>query len=117
MRFVWDERKNRNNPAKHGVGFETAARVFDDPHARSVLDQIVDEEERWQTIGLVDGVFVLFVAHTFYDEDGEEAVRIISARKASQRERSPMKKLTRICCITRFLANGINNLAGLCSAF
>jgi hypothetical protein len=45
-------------------------------------------EERWQTMGLVNGIVVLIVAHTFDDDDdGEEVVRIISARKATPRER------------------------------
>jgi len=44
-------------------------------------------EERWQTLGLVGGMVILLVAHTFYEENGEEIVRIISARKATPGER------------------------------
>jgi len=87
VRFVWDERKSRQNLAKHQVSFETAALVFDDPFARSMPDRVVNGEERWQTLGLVAGVVVLLVAHTVSEEEGEEVIRIISARKATRRER------------------------------
>jgi uncharacterized protein len=88
MRFSWDEEKNRRNLAKHKVGFETARLVFDDPQAVSQLDRVEDGEERWQTLGLVGGVVVLMVAHTYREDTGEEVIRIISARKATARERS-----------------------------
>ncbi|MFY9689816.1 MAG: BrnT family toxin [Candidatus Acidiferrales bacterium] len=87
MRFDWDEDKNRRNLAKHKVSFETAKLVFDDPRAVSRLDRVEDGEERWQTLGLVDGIVVLLVAHTYRDNDGEELIRIISARKATAHER------------------------------
>ena len=87
MRFVWDERKNRRNRAKHKVSFETAASVFDDPHAISIQDRFVTGEERWQTLGLIEGTVVLLVAHLVEVEGNEEIIRIISARKATPRER------------------------------
>jgi uncharacterized DUF497 family protein len=92
MRFEWDENKNRANKRKHGVDFETALRVFADPFALSGQDRIEDGEERWQTLGFVEGHILLLVAHTFREETvGEsavvEVVRIISARKADRNER------------------------------
>ena len=48
MRFEWDEGKDRRNQGKHKVSFETGQLAFDDPHAVSVLERVVDEEERWQ---------------------------------------------------------------------
>ena len=87
MRFVWNEEKSRSNRAKHKVSFETAVLVFEDPYALSIPDGIVEGEQRWQTLGLVGGVVVLLVAHTVEEEDGEEVIRIISARKATPRER------------------------------
>jgi len=87
MRFEWDDGKNRLNFKKHGITFETAQLVFEDPPALSYQDYVSDGEERWQTFGMIAGVIVL-VAHTFWEEDGEEIIRIISARKASSRERS-----------------------------
>lgn len=87
MRFVWDEAKDRRNRSKHKVSFETASVVFDDPFAMSVQDRMVRGEDRWQTLGLVGGSVVLLVAHTYVDEGDEETIRIISARKATARER------------------------------
>jgi uncharacterized DUF497 family protein len=88
MRFEWDELKDRVNRAKHGIGFETARLVFDDPAHLSVQDRHVAGEERWQTMGLVGGVVVLLVAHTYREDDsGGEVIRITSARKATKRER------------------------------
>ena len=87
MRFEWDENKNRSNYRKHGVFFETATLVFDDPDFVMMRDRIVDGEERWQTIGLVEDVLLLLVAHTLGGEDDEEIARIISAREVTAHER------------------------------
>jgi len=87
MRFEWDQAKNRRNLDKHKISFETAQAVFDDPNLLSLFDRIVDGEERWQTLGLIDGVIVVLVAHTYREEDGAEVIRIISARRATPRER------------------------------
>ncbi len=87
LRFDWDETKDASNLLKHGIGFSAASMVFDDPLQLSVQDRDIDGEERWQTIGMAGGVVLLLVAHTFEDEDGEEVVRIISARKARIGER------------------------------
>ena len=92
MRFTWDETKNRSNQKKHaGIAFEEAAHVFRDPFRLTRQDRVEDGEERWQTIGVVHGVTVLLVAHTITedDEDGEpvEIIRIISARRATPKER------------------------------
>ena len=82
MRFEWDEAKNRRNLAKHKISFDTARLVFEDAHALSFEDLTVNGEERWQTLGMVGGLIVM-VAHTFWEEEGEEVIRVISARKAS----------------------------------
>jgi uncharacterized DUF497 family protein len=87
MRFIWDEHKNRRNLLKHRVSFETAVSVFDDPHAISIQDRLVQDEERWQTLGLIEGVVLLLVAHSVEFVGDEEIIRIISARKATPRER------------------------------
>lgn len=49
--FEWDENKNARNLLKHDVRFETAALVFDDPHALTQRDQSSDDEERSITVG------------------------------------------------------------------
>jgi len=83
MEWSWDDEKARTNFAKHGVLFETAALVFDDAHRISNPDPHMDDE-RWRTIGTV-GQATLFVVHTIIEPDGTG--RIISARKATPRER------------------------------
>ena len=87
MKFVWDEAKDDINRQKHRVSFETAQLVFDDPFHVSRQDRIENGEQRWQTIGLVHGVVLLLVAHTYTEADGAETIRIISARKADKAER------------------------------
>lgn len=91
MRFEWDEAKNLSNRRKHGVSFEEACEVFRDPLYVSVRDRIQDGEPRWQTLGMVEGVLLLTVAHTVREENDNgsvvEVIRIISARQATRKER------------------------------
>lgn len=87
MRFEWDAAKSEANLRKHHVSFESARAVFDDPFHLSVLGRVVDSEERWLTMGLAEGLVLLVVAHTYRDDGDEEVVRIISARKATRKER------------------------------
>jgi uncharacterized DUF497 family protein len=91
IRFSWRADKAASNLRKHGVSFETAARAFADPLALSEQDRVEDGEERWRTLGLVEGHLLLLVAHTVReeDEDGEqvEVIHIISARRADRKER------------------------------
>jgi uncharacterized DUF497 family protein len=88
MVFVWDEKKNRVNRRKHGVSFETATRIFEDPGVVSYPDRVVDEEERWHAVGSAGGIALVLVVHTSEEKHGEEEIRIVSARKASPRERA-----------------------------
>jgi uncharacterized protein len=87
MRFEWDPKKEASNRAKHGIGFDEASAVFDDPFHLTRADIGLSGEERWQTIGVIDGVLILVVVYTQRDEDEEEYVRIISARRAEPFER------------------------------
>ena len=88
MIFEWDENKNRSNKVKHGIDFESAITVFDDPLMKSRLD----EDGCWQTIGYSEGyILLLFVAHTYHEAD-EIVVRIISARRANKHEREHYEK-------------------------
>jgi uncharacterized DUF497 family protein len=86
MVFAWDGNKNRINRRKQGVAFETAVRVFEDAGAVSYVEQVVEGQERWHTIGSAGGITLLLVAHTVKEGNGEEEIRIISARKAGPRE-------------------------------
>ena len=88
MRWIWDTAKNKANKKRHGLSFDVAQYVFDDPLSASRRDPYPDEE-RWQTIGMIDSVIVI-VIHTYPKVDtksGEEIGRIISARKATKHER------------------------------
>jgi uncharacterized DUF497 family protein len=70
MLFQWDEAKNRRNLAKHKISFEIAKLVFEDPDALTHKDRVVEGEERWQTLGVIDGLLVVLVAHTFREQGG-----------------------------------------------
>jgi uncharacterized DUF497 family protein len=89
MRLEWDERKNRLNQRKHGIAFSLAARVFAD-NCRILEKDRGDEEtgeQRWHAIGRVGGTATYIVVHVYREgKDGEEIVRIVSARDANQRE-------------------------------
>jgi len=88
VHWVWTNEKNEINKQKHGLSFETARLVFDDPLALSRVDPHPDDD-RWQTVGLV-GMTHLFVVHTWPAPDpasDEETGRIITARKATAYER------------------------------
>jgi len=88
VRFEWDRRKSESNQKKHGVSFEEAREVFDDPLHLSILDHRFSYfEERWITVGQTVQRRVVVVANLYFDDDGEEVVRIISAREATANER------------------------------
>jgi uncharacterized DUF497 family protein len=83
MKWHWDERKARANKTKHGVSFELAMQVFDDPlHLSQPNDH--SDGDRWSTVGCISGG-TLLVVHTIYEDDS--GGRIISARKATAHER------------------------------
>jgi uncharacterized protein len=56
------------------------------------MDLIENGEERWQTLGMIGNVVLVLVAHTSAEQEGEEVVRIISARKATRKERQKYEK-------------------------
>ncbi|MDQ7781673.1 MAG: BrnT family toxin [Desulfomonilaceae bacterium] len=87
--FEWDLAKARQNLRKHHVSFKRAAMVFRDPHAVSIFDEEHSrEEDRWITMGTDHSGTILVMIHTFRRiDESSYAVRIISARKATKRER------------------------------
>ncbi len=89
MYFEWDEDNAAAHLKKHKISFEIAARVFADPFALTAQDRIENGEQRWQTIGTVEGQLVVLVAHTVAMNEVEdtEVICIISARKADKVER------------------------------
>ena len=87
MKFEWDVNKNKKNFEKHGVSFEMAVRVFLNARAVDRMQIAHDDEERRETIGIAHGSVILFVAYSSRDHEGEELIRIISARRADSYER------------------------------
>ena len=83
-----DPRKAEANAAKHGVSFEDAVTVFLDPEAFDGPDRHQSTESRFLRLGRAAGGQVLMVAYTFRRSGDAEAIRIISARRASRRERA-----------------------------
>ena len=86
MQFEWDAEKAKSNLAKHGVDFDLAKRVWDDPLHVIVPDRVEDDEQRWHAIGMVGAEMLVVVVHAYRDDDGLR-VRIIGARKATRQER------------------------------
>jgi Uncharacterized protein conserved in bacteria len=82
LRFEWDENKAKLNFEKHGILFETAAKVFLDENRIEIYDETHSiNEDRYITIGLANEV--LFVVYT----ERTQNIRLISARLATERER------------------------------
>ena len=95
MHFEWDEAKNSENIRKHGISFEEAKDVFDDPFHISILDKRFDYfEERWVTIGTTKNKKTIVIGHLYYlRENGEEMIRIITARKAAKKEKDQYESI------------------------
>ena len=90
------EEKNILNQQKHGISFDEAKEIFDDPLQISRLDHRFNYfEERWITIGSTTKYKILVVANLFFSEDGTEIIRIINARKATKQERQSYDKCWR----------------------
>lgn len=95
LRWAWDPDKNEYNRRTHGITFENAVRVFDDPFAATREDPY-PFEQRWRTMGQVDSL-IIQVIHTLpgnYATNGDAVGRIISARKATRRERNAYEQGT-----------------------
>lgn len=88
MLFTWDERKNRSNRRKHGLALADAVPIFEGPMLALPDDREEYGEDRWIGIGIThDRIAVVAFADL-----GAERIRIISLRKANQRERRLFEK-------------------------
>ena len=83
MFFNWDTSKNRSNIAKHGIDFFDAKEIFNFPMVIKVDNRFDYGEKRWISIGLLGKIIIVMV----FTLRGE-SIRIISARKASQKEKN-----------------------------
>jgi uncharacterized DUF497 family protein len=87
--FEWDPRKAQANAAKHGVSFDEAVTVFLDPNALDGPDlQHSRSEARFRRLRTSAERRVLMVVYTLRRSGHAETVRLISARRASRRERT-----------------------------
>jgi len=86
--FEWDPTKAVGNRRKHGISFNLAATVFNDPLVLSIPDkEHGSAEERWSTLGQAENSKLLVVIHTYQEINAQAAnVRIISARPATKHE-------------------------------
>ena len=88
MRFVWDPEKDEINVRKHYISFTQSCYVFSDPYSLTLFDESHSEHEgRWVTLGQIQDETIVVVVHTFRDLENDEVVRIVSARRATRRER------------------------------
>lgn len=95
MQFEWDEKKNKSSIKSHGVSFEEAAEVFDDPFCISMLDKRFNYyEERWISLGSTIKGKIIVTGYAYYlAENSEERIRIITARKATRKEREQYEEV------------------------
>lgn len=86
VRFEWDPAKAAENSRKHGVSFEEAQTIFADEFGILLDDpDHSTDESRFVLLGLSTRLRTLVVAHCY--RSTEEVVRIITARKATRKER------------------------------
>jgi uncharacterized DUF497 family protein len=81
--FEWDEAKSAANLAKHGISFPEACLIFEGPVLSRSDERHAYGERRIVSIGCVRAIAVIVVVHT----DRAGVTRLISARRASRRER------------------------------
>jgi uncharacterized DUF497 family protein len=87
LKIEWDRRKAAANLQKHGVSFDEAVTAFSDESGRLVVDpDHSDKEERYILLGMSWSLRVIVVCHCY--RKANEAIRIISARKATKSERA-----------------------------
>jgi uncharacterized DUF497 family protein len=84
VRFDWDPEEARENERKHGVSFEEAATCFDDPNGCYLRNETPSHADRLILIAFSSRSRLLFVVHAEVERD---AIRIVSARKASPAQR------------------------------
>lgn len=83
LKFEWDDNKDKANQRKHGISFEEAKTIFQDPFSITINDPIHSiDEERFIDIGLSNKLRLLVVVYT----ERDSVIRLISSRKATSNE-------------------------------
>jgi len=88
MEIRWDPQKAEANFRKHKIRFSDAESVLFDPMALTIEDQIIDQEQRFLSVGSDATGRVLVIVYTYYGD----TIRIVSARKATPKERKNYEK-------------------------
>ena len=88
MKFEWDENKRQSNLRKHGIDFQEAYEIFNNPMLRRIDNRFDYGEDRWTVLGMTHKCVVLFV----YTELDEETIKLISIRKATKNEKKTYEK-------------------------
>ncbi len=83
MRFTWSEAKRKLNLQQHGFDFADAAKVFDGPTYTYEDDRFDYSEQRFVTLGVLEGM-VVSIVHT----ETPRQIRVISIRKATRHEQA-----------------------------
>jgi uncharacterized protein len=86
-RFTWNPAKAEQNERDHHISFETAGEVFEDPYHVVSENYFVEDEQRYQVIGMTRGLVLLIVVFVDRSNPETEIIHIISARKAVQYEK------------------------------
>ncbi len=89
MRFVWDEKKNRENIRKHGIDFRDVISMLDSPMLIRLDARQDYGEDRWTGIGWLREIVAVVV---YVEWEDQETIRIISARKATVYEKEEFCK-------------------------
>ena len=88
FQFDWSDAKAAINVRKHGVSFELAASVFNDPRLLTIADtEHAESEESWFSVGLASTGTLLSIAYLWAEaEPGLVKIRLITARRATSQE-------------------------------
>jgi uncharacterized protein len=89
FQYEWDKIKAATNLHKHGVSFELASTIFNDPQLLTVGDlEHSEAEERWFSIGLASNGAILSIVYLWSESDpATTKIRLISAREATREEK------------------------------
>jgi len=90
VRFTWNRAKAERNQRVHGISFETAAEIFDDPNHVVGNNYFIesDREQRYQAIGMTRKLVLLVVVFVDHSQPDTDLIHLISARKAVDYEES-----------------------------
>ena len=88
MKIRWDPQKAEANFQKHRIRFADAETVLSDPMTLTIEDQIIDQEQRFLSVGSDALGRILVIIYTYHGD----TIRLISARKATPKERKYYEK-------------------------